>query len=138
MWFLPAFPGGREADHELKCQSPGMLAAPLVSVPLLGTGRSPGSDTLNMSPLSVIPLADSVQVALLRMCQLWVNQADLGVACSAEGFSHALHCFCLVNPFSPMRLQPQLAWRCIAVTLLMGLLLAFLSGMLEAELSTTD
>jgi len=28
IWFLPAFPRGRESDHELKQQSPGVLAAP--------------------------------------------------------------------------------------------------------------
>lgn len=61
IWFLPAFPRGREPDHELKQHGPGMLAAPPVPAPLLGAGTAAGSGALDTSPCSCFPTAGSMR-----------------------------------------------------------------------------
>lgn len=74
------------------------------------------------------------QAALLRICQPRINQADLGVAHSAECLIHPLLFFCLVNPyFFPLRHQP---WLCLGSHEMMGPVLASLCRLLELGVST--
>ena len=70
IWFLPAFPRGRESDHELKQQSPGVLAVPLVPAPPRGAGTATGSGALDMSPCSCFPMAGSVH---RQLCSGYVS-----------------------------------------------------------------
>lgn len=78
-----------------------------------------------------------VQAALLRICQRWVSQADLGVACSAECFIHSLLFFFLGTHFFPPGLQPPtLPAGELQLHGIMGPILASLCGMLESGVGT--